>query len=107
MSDPIATSRQSDGFARILTVSLSVSVGAFAGMDLLILGYFRPHYLIFYDLYFDLCVFALPAFWTILVLVAFFRYRVRGLWFLIGMPFALIWPVFDVALRWTCRNGGC
>jgi hypothetical protein len=102
-----ATSRQSDGFTRMLTFSLSVSVAAFAGMALLTFGYLRTHNPSIYDLYFDVFVFALPALWTVLVLVAFFRYRLRGLWFLIGMPFAMIWPAFDVLIRWACRKGGC
>jgi hypothetical protein len=103
----MATSHQSDGFARMLTISLSVAFAAFVGMTLMMFGYLRPYNLKFYDFYYHIFVFAFPALWAILVLVAFVRYRLRGLWFLIGMPFALIWPTFGALISWTCRNGGC
>ena len=51
----------------------------------------------------------LPAFWGILVLLAFFRYRLRGLWFLTGAPLALAWPALLMLLFWACMHGdkGC
>jgi hypothetical protein len=78
----MATSRRSKGFALMLTVSLFVAAAAFAGTPLV-----NDYYSLWEAETFDsLFLIGLLAFWGILMLVALIRYRLRGLWFLIGAP---------------------
>ena len=85
----------------MLIASLVVAVAAFAGpfvLDLSNAGVPRRTMLFFLEV--------LPALWGILLLVAFFRYRLRGLWFLFGLPLVSWWPYFLVALALACKHGG-
>jgi hypothetical protein len=80
---------QPRGFAIMLTASLLVAGVDFAGP----LFFWEPAprlEFVFFVL--------LPALWGILLLVAFFRYRFRGLWFLLGVPFVVGWPLFAIML---------
>jgi hypothetical protein len=45
----------------------------------------------------------LAVIWVVLLGVGFWRFRVRGLWFLIGTPAILYWPY----MLWTQGLPGC
>ena len=40
----------------------------------------------------------LPTLWGTLLLIALFRYRLRGLWFLLELPLVLWWLAFTIML---------
>jgi len=88
----------------MLTISLAVAAVAFAGETVALdHSNAEPMLLLKY-----LFLIALPAIWGILVLLAIFRYRLRGLWFLMGAPLAMFWPVLLGLLFWACAQGkGC
>jgi hypothetical protein len=91
----------SKGFGLMLTVSLSVAAAAFVGSELIYSYYSNSHAALRFE---PLFLKALPAFWGIVVLVAFFRYRLRGLWFLFGAPLALWWLYFFETLVLACKQ---
>jgi len=43
----------------------------------------------------------------LLVSVALIRYRARGLWPLVGAPFAMLWVLALMGLYWSCGHGDC
>jgi hypothetical protein len=49
--------------------------------------------------------FPLSAMWTVTVVVAVRRCGVRGLWTLIGLPFAIYWPALMALLYAACEWG--
>jgi hypothetical protein len=73
------------GFTLTLTVSLFIAAAAFAApwSDKDLFG--ESGTKIF------LVLLMPPLFWGVSVLVGLVRYRIRGLWFLIGAPLALFW----------------
>ena len=42
--------------------------------------------------------------WLALLIIALVRYRLRGLWVLIGLPFVLFWPVMLYLLAQGCAE---
>jgi hypothetical protein len=88
----------------MLTVSLLVATAAFAGPSLTAVRFWSATAYYRFDALF---VLVLPAIWLGLVLIAFFRYRLRGLWFLTGLPLAMCWPVIYAVLFWACAHGDC
>jgi len=48
------------------------------------------------EIYGVFIVFGPPTAWAIIVIVCIVRYGARGLWLLIGAPFALFWFYFRV-----------
>ena len=52
------------------------------------------------------CFYA-SAMWIVLVLVALVRHRRRGLWLLVGAPFALWYPAVLLLLMWKCTYHPC
>ena len=46
----------------------------------------------------------LSVVWVSLVTYGIFRHTKRGLWLLIGLPFALYWPFAVVMLNWACAK---
>ena len=88
----------------MLTISLLVAVAAFVG-PLLAVPYWSNWSPTEYYVFVALFALALPACWLGLMSVAFSRYRVRGLWFLTGAPFAMCWLAIYTWLLWSCRHG--
>jgi hypothetical protein len=43
----------------------------------------------------------LSAIWLLLFIVALIRYRIGGLWLLIGAPFALFYPLAFLLVWWV------
>jgi hypothetical protein len=58
------------------------------------------------DLRFDYSA-AFSAAWGLSALYAILRYRKRGLWVLVGLPFALLWPLVYLGIVLACRWGDC
>jgi hypothetical protein len=48
--------------------------------------------------------FALALLWIAFLFIAIFRFRRRGLWLLIGLPFALYWPFIAFLILWGCAH---
>ena len=44
--------------------------------------------------------------WLAIFGVAFYKYRWRSVWLVIGAPLALLWPVWLGAVLWSCFSGG-
>ena len=42
--------------------------------------------------------------WVVALLAALIRYRKKGLWFLVGLPFAMYWPFLLFMLAWGCAR---
>ena len=42
--------------------------------------------------------------WLVLFAVGLFKFRSRGLWLLIGLPFAAYWPFAFFMIAWTCAH---
>jgi len=42
--------------------------------------------------------------WLVCLVAALIRYRTRGLWFLVGLPFVLYWPTGLVLMTLACRH---
>jgi hypothetical protein len=49
--------------------------------------------------------FPLSAMWIVTVVVAVWRCGVRGLWTLVGLPFAMFWPAVGALLFAACEWG--
>lgn len=48
--------------------------------------------------------YSLGVIWLVLLVVAFFRHRWRGIWLLIGLPIVLFWPLAFKLLEYACRH---
>jgi hypothetical protein len=48
--------------------------------------------------------FALTGCWIVLFVGGLFRFKTRGLWLLVGAPFALFWPVSLFWLLLACTH---
>jgi hypothetical protein len=46
----------------------------------------------------------LTVFWLVLLVVALVKFKKRGLWFLVGTPFALFFPFLVLTLLWACGH---
>ena len=92
------------GFALMLIISLCVAAAAFAGPEVIAGYYYNASWALRYE---PLFVIVLPTFWGVLVLSAFFRYRLRGLWFLLGFSLALWWLFFFELIGLACEHGNC
>jgi len=42
--------------------------------------------------------------WLVLFAVGLFKFRSRGLWLLIGLPFAAYWPFAFFMIAWKCAH---
>ena len=42
--------------------------------------------------------------WTGLLILALWRFRWRGLWFLLGAPVALYWLIVAAGIGWACGH---
>jgi len=42
--------------------------------------------------------------WLVCLVATFIRYRKKGLWFLVGLPFVLYWPTGLVLMTLACRH---
>jgi peptidoglycan/LPS O-acetylase OafA/YrhL len=42
--------------------------------------------------------------WGILVILALWQFRWRGLWFFLGAPVALYWLIIAVGIGWACAH---
>jgi hypothetical protein len=42
--------------------------------------------------------------WLICLVAAMVRYRKKGLWFLVGLPFVLYWPAALFMIGWGCAH---
>ena len=82
---------KSRGFASLLTLSLFFAIlnVTFAR----VVPNYGPRSTLTGDGWFDISL-CIAAIWTLLVLITLTMYGKRGLWLLIGMPFALFAPVF-------------
>lgn len=85
------------GFESLLTLSLF-----FAILNVTI-GRFVPncgrHWTLTGDCRFDISL-CIAALWASVLLITLKVYGKRGLWLLIGMPFALLAPVFYTLVAW-------
>ena len=50
--------------------------------------------------------FCLGAVWLLTLCAALIRFKKRGLWFLVGAPFALLVPLMWIAIYWQCQVMG-
>ena len=50
---------------------------------------------------------AFSAAWGLCAIYAILRYRKRGLWVLVGLPFALLWPLIYLGIVLACIRGDC
>jgi hypothetical protein len=48
--------------------------------------------------------FVLALVWLVGLLAALIRYRMKGLWFLVGLPFAVYWPFVLLMIGWGCAH---
>jgi hypothetical protein len=80
----------------LLIGSLVIAVAASAG-ETLLLYVFPGRYSILVGI-------ELVAVWIAVVCIGFFRYRWRGLWFLVGAPFALFYPGLLLRVLWSCAH---
>jgi hypothetical protein len=42
--------------------------------------------------------------WLLVLATALFRFKKRGLWLLLGLPFALFWPCVFLAIASSCAH---
>jgi len=40
--------------------------------------------------------------WLVRIVFVLFRHGKKGLWFLVGLPLGILWPLFVFALWWSC-----
>jgi hypothetical protein len=80
------TNKEARGFVLALTVSLLIAVSAFAGP-------FTDRDLFIHNVPLRIYLVVLPVSWVLVVLLGIIAYRTRGLWLLIGAPFAWFWWV--------------
>jgi hypothetical protein len=86
-------------FKSMLFLSLAIGVGAFASGQ-----YLAPQMRdVVADLAFLTLAFLIP--WAVLQAIGIWKYRLRGLWLLIGLPLILLLPVVLVWAEWSCRHG--
>lgn len=55
---------------------------------------------------FHVCL-ILATCWALLFIAGVLKFRKRGLWLLLGLPFALAWPAWYVLLVAACFGGDC
>jgi hypothetical protein len=42
--------------------------------------------------------------WLVVFAVGLVKFRMRGLWLVIGLPFAVYWPYVFFMIAWTCAH---
>jgi hypothetical protein len=92
---PSAMNRR--GFGLLLTLSLFFAIlnVTFAR----VIPEYGPRSTLTGDGHFDISL-CITAIWASLVLITLMMYGKRGLWLLIGMPFALLFPVVFTLIAW-------
>jgi len=85
-----------------LTCSLAFSIAAFIAPSVGAL--IRVHGLAAVNLSFDVS-FAFSAAWLLVLIIALYVHRQRGLWLLFGLPTAIFWPAFF--LLWIEEMSRC
>ena len=45
---------------------------------------------------------ALMVIWIIRFVFVLIQHRRKGLWFLVGLPFGVLWPLWVFAIWWAC-----
>ena len=81
----------------LLALSLAIAVAAL----------FYPFFLgsLFFDSEMDSATqvsLFLALCWLVVFAVGIFKFRMRGLWLVIGLPFAAYWPFVFFVIAWRC-----
>jgi hypothetical protein len=76
----------------------------FISLAMALLAFLLPRILFSHNGIAVMVSFMLAACWIVVLIAGIFRFKKRGLWLLVGAPFALFWPVSLFLVVQSCAH---